>query len=242
MACADLDHEEHVQAPQRDRTVHMEEAAGQHGHGLGVQELPPRFAIALRCGLDLHPLQDPPHRGRADPYPKPSNSPWIRLYPQPGFSRASCLTSATISALTGGRPPPRRGWVHHQRTIRRCQRSSVSGATRRPSHNARGTSQDKAASTARSAQSSLGFGCGRRSTTTAWRSTSSSAFFDADDRASSASHPVTRTNIRYSSRTVTARDTGSPGTTSAAGFAGQQPMPVLGLRPDPRSNVAGQRP
>jgi len=66
MACADLDHEEHVQAPQRDRTVHMEEAAGQHGHGLGVQELPPRFAIALRCGLDLHPLQDPPHRGRAD--------------------------------------------------------------------------------------------------------------------------------------------------------------------------------
>jgi len=43
----------------------MEEVAGQYGRGLGVQELPPRCVIALRCGLDLQPLQDPPHRGRA---------------------------------------------------------------------------------------------------------------------------------------------------------------------------------
>lgn len=56
---------------------------------------------------------------------------------------------------------------------------------------------------ARSAQSSLGLGCWRRSTATSWRSTSSSASFAADERASSASHPARRTNIRYSSRTVT---------------------------------------
>jgi len=51
-------------------------------------------------------------------------------------------------------------------------------------------------STTRSAQSSLGLGCWRRSTATSWRSTSSSASLDADDRASSAIHPARRTNIR----------------------------------------------
>ena len=51
MACADLDHEEHVQAPQRDRAVHVKEAAGQHCRGLGAQELPLCGAVASRCGL-----------------------------------------------------------------------------------------------------------------------------------------------------------------------------------------------
>lgn len=58
------------------------------------------------------------------------------------------------------------------------------------------SSRAKAASTARSAQSSLGLGCWRRSNATSWRSTSSSASFDADERASSAIHPARRTNIR----------------------------------------------
>jgi hypothetical protein len=48
----------------------------------------------------------------------------------------------------------------------------------------------------RSAQSSFGLGFCRRSTATSWRSTSSSASFDAAERASSASHPARRTNIR----------------------------------------------
>jgi hypothetical protein len=53
-----------------------------------------------------------------------------------------------------------------------------------------------AASTARSAQSSLGLGCWRRSTATSWRSTRSSASFDADERASSTIHPASWTKIR----------------------------------------------
>lgn len=44
-----------------------------------------------------------------------------------------------------------------------------------------GSSRARAASTARSAQSSLGFGFWRRSTATSWRNTSSSASFDAED-------------------------------------------------------------
>ena len=47
------------------------------------------------------------------------------------------------------------------------------------------------------------FRAGRGSTATSCRSTSSSASFDADDRASSAIQLVRRTNIRYSIRTVT---------------------------------------
>ena len=45
-------------------------------------------------------------------------------------------------------------------------------------------------------KSSLGLGLCRRSTATSWRSTSSSASFDADERASSAIQPVKRTKIR----------------------------------------------
>ena len=41
-------------------------------------------------------------------YPRPSSSPWIRLYPQPGFSRAICSISTTSLASRGGRPPNKR--------------------------------------------------------------------------------------------------------------------------------------
>jgi hypothetical protein len=53
-----------------------------------------------------------------------------------------------------------------------------------------------AASTARSAQSSFGLGFCRRSTATSWRTTSSSASFEAAERASSIIQPVRRTKIR----------------------------------------------
>jgi hypothetical protein len=36
--------------------------------------------------------------------PSPISSPWMRLYPQRGFCRASCSTSARTPAGTGGRP------------------------------------------------------------------------------------------------------------------------------------------
>jgi hypothetical protein len=36
--------------------------------------------------------------------PSPRSSPWMRRYPQRGFCRASCSTSARTSPGTGGRP------------------------------------------------------------------------------------------------------------------------------------------
>ncbi len=59
-----------------------------------------------------------------------------------------------------------------------------------------GSSRAKAASTARSADSSFGFGFGRRSTATSWRRTSSSASFEAVERATRVIQPVRRTKIR----------------------------------------------
>jgi hypothetical protein len=53
------------------------------------------------------------------------------------------------------------------------------------------------ARTARSTQSSFGLECWRRSTATSWRSTSSSASFDAEDRASSATHPRSANYARF---------------------------------------------
>jgi hypothetical protein len=66
------------------------------------------------------------------------------------------------------------------------------GVTSRYLRSGLGSSRAKAASTARPAQSSLDLGCWRRNTATSWRSTSSSASFDADERPSIAIHPATR--------------------------------------------------
>jgi hypothetical protein len=72
----------------------------------------------------------------------------------------------------------------------------VSGVTRRLIVKGPGSSRARAASIARSAQASFGLGFCRRSTATSWRSTSNSASFDAEERASSAIQPVRRTKIR----------------------------------------------
>ena len=61
-----------------------------------------------------------------------------------------------------------------------------------------------------------------------WRSTSNPASFDAGDRASSAIHPVRRTNIRYSIRRATSPRSCQPRTTITAGKpAAQHLCPVL---------------
>jgi hypothetical protein len=72
----------------------------------------------------------------------------------------------------------------------------VPGVTSRLNRNGPGSSRASAAITARSAQSILGLGFCRRSTATSWRSTSSSASFDAAERASSTIQPVRRTKSR----------------------------------------------
>jgi hypothetical protein len=75
----------------------------------------------------------------------------------------------------------------------------------------------------RSAQSKRGFGLVRRST-------SSSASFDTDDRASNANQPVSRTRIRYSRRIDTARDHAEPAQHRRADFWTPQPISRLPTR------------
>ncbi len=89
--------------------------------------------------------------------------------------------SAAISVLTGGRPV-RFGWVHFFLTRRWCHRRTVPGVTSRCARSLLGRCRISAASTARPAQSRRGLGLVRRSTATSCRSTSSSAFVDADER------------------------------------------------------------
>jgi len=61
---------------------------------------------ALGIGVRLSELTGPVADQEPEPrYPRPSSSPLIRLYPQPGFSRAICSISTTSLASTGGRPP-----------------------------------------------------------------------------------------------------------------------------------------
>ena len=54
VAVADFEYEQHVQPPQRERAVDVEEVDREHAGGLGAQELPP-------SGVDV------PHRRRWDP-------------------------------------------------------------------------------------------------------------------------------------------------------------------------------
>jgi hypothetical protein len=65
--------------------------------------------------------------------PSPRRSPGMRTHPQRRFSRPSLTTSSTTSSLSGGRPGLRRARqrVHLRRESSRCQRSRVSGVTRK---------------------------------------------------------------------------------------------------------------
>jgi hypothetical protein len=68
VAVADLDREQDVEPPQRDRAVDVEEVDGQHAGGLGAQELPPGGVGAPdRFRWDPVTLEDPTDRRGADP-------------------------------------------------------------------------------------------------------------------------------------------------------------------------------
>ncbi len=68
VAAPDFDDEQAVQAPECHCAVHMEEIGGQHGRGLGMQELPPgRVGVPFRRRRDVQGFEDPADRGCADP-------------------------------------------------------------------------------------------------------------------------------------------------------------------------------
>ncbi len=73
---------------------------------------------------------------------------------------------------------------------------TVAGVTSRWFLSGFGSSRVSAARIARSVQSRRGLGFPRRRTATSWRNTSSSAFLDAVERASSTSQPAIRVTIR----------------------------------------------
>ncbi len=99
------------------------------------------------------------------------SSPWMRRYPQRGFSRATRRISATSWSARGGRPPRRSGWVHLRVTSWRCHRRIVPGVTRNVDQRPRGSARLSTARIARSAGRNSGRLTWRRSTLSWWRST-----------------------------------------------------------------------
>jgi hypothetical protein len=91
-----------------------------------------------------------------------------------------------------------------------------------------GAGRARRASTIRSAQSTWGLRFCRRSTATSWRRTSSSASFDAGQRASSAIHPVRRMRSGTASVWSRACYPASPAAIMAGIPAGQPPMSRFG--------------
>jgi len=129
-------------------------------------------------------------------WPRPSSSPWIRLWPQFRFSAARRRTRARTSSEIGGRPG-RFGYVHFFETSRRCQPITVAGVTRRWRRSSRGNRRISADKIARSGQVSFGvFASVRRSTAISCRNMSISAVLAPSPRESSVSAPKTRTSAR----------------------------------------------
>jgi hypothetical protein len=130
--------------------------------------------------------------------PSPASSPWIRRYPQLGFSVAKRRISWRNSLAIGGRPVlVRLRYVQRRRTSCWCQHKSVLGRKRNERHSRRGRTRLSAASRARSAGSSLGRAISRLSTCSWWRSTRISISFDRSERSHSTSSSSRHRNAQY---------------------------------------------
>jgi hypothetical protein len=97
---------------------------------LGRSELTPGGAAAARRRVDAGSLQDQPHRAGRKLVPSLASSPWIRRYPQVGFSEASRSTKWRSSGAVQQPPVQRhRYWVQRRVTRSRCHRNTVAGVT-----------------------------------------------------------------------------------------------------------------
>ena len=136
--------------------------------------------------------------GVARRWPSPASSPWMRRYPQVGFSAARRSASRRSSAEVDGRPGGRCGWVQCRAMRRRCQRNSVSGVTSHPARLGRASAAAIAPSKLRSASVSSGRSICRRSTASWWRNTMISRSFERPEHTvSRASDARNRYKIRY---------------------------------------------
>jgi len=126
-------------------------------------------------------------------WPRPTSSPWMRRWPQVGFSAARRTIRRRSSIAVGGRPGRRGlGWVQWRAMRLRCQRSSVSGVTIQPSRSRRGSAAATAPSRLRSSSLSSGRSICRRRTMSWWRSTTISRSLERPDRTVSRASAVRR--------------------------------------------------
>lgn len=106
-AGAVLDEHQHVQ-PLEQHRLDDQEVTGDNGVRLSGEELPPGRPRPPRHGIDADGVQYLPRRGRSDRVSQRASSPWIRLWPQAGFSRAIRMISAVTDVPVAGRPGRRR--------------------------------------------------------------------------------------------------------------------------------------
>ena len=126
------------------------------------------------------------------------SSPWIRRYPQSGFSFARRTTTRAMPGTVGGRPGLRLLLVSYLLAASlRCQASSVAGVTGKISvQRRRGSSRASAANHTRSAGSYRIRPTWRRSTAFSCRSASSSASFAKSLRSTKTARPSIRRTSR----------------------------------------------
>ncbi len=133
-AALELDDEHHIELGETDR-VHDEEVGGQDAARLGGEELLPGRSTA-RSWSEPVAAKDPADRARRDVDRKPAklaldaDTTPAAVLPVKG---PSLTMSSTISSPSGGRPGPRwaRQRFHLLLESSRCQRSRVSGVTRK---------------------------------------------------------------------------------------------------------------
>jgi hypothetical protein len=168
-SAGDLEHEQHVQAPEQHR-VDMEAVARQDALGLGGQELPPGQPCAAWRRVDAGALEQQPHGARRDPVAKLHEfamdapiSPGrvLRRYPHDQAPQLRGCRWSSGRAVGMAQWPRTRAW---------CQRSRVSGVTKRWCRRCLGRSLVKAARTARSGHVARGLVTCRHSTPTSCRS------------------------------------------------------------------------
>jgi hypothetical protein len=103
-AGAHLHHEQNIESAQGDG-VEGEDIGGQQTRGRSPKEGPPPVCLcSTGCQAESGGGQDLPDRASAYAVAEPVSSPWIRRWPQEGFSWARCSTRVRISSLLiGGR-------------------------------------------------------------------------------------------------------------------------------------------
>ena len=128
-AAVHLDEEQDVESAQRVGVDTQESVATSTWAWLAMNSLrvgPVRFGAGLRPGSHriLHTVR------AARPCPSRRSSPWMRRYPQFGFSASRRSTSRRSSLGVGGRPVRGcGGWVQRRAVRRRCQPITVAGLT-----------------------------------------------------------------------------------------------------------------